>query len=283
MTETQPFLAFAGTTLVARGPLPEVARAIRERLDAGETRPNYRGHGGPQPPYQQLDVEQGYSWLKSPRWRGQPMEVGPLARVLTLYASGHEQTQEAGQNEGRVHVIHRTGRMGLGTAYVTGFGVALDRGARYIVQMDADFSHAPAYIPQMLGVMLSTDADVVIADGSLVRTLHEGTLRMRIPFGVAYGSDKELVKKAALEAAAEVQYTMANRRGRETDVWLTEFGDSSINFLLLVWVNRQGARRPTRCQSAYLWALETKLTEYGIEIPFPQRDLHLKSGWTPPS
>jgi len=48
---------------------------------------------------------------------------------------------------------------------------------------------------------------------------------------------------------------------------------------LLVWVNRQGARRPTRTRSAYLWALETKLAEHGIEIPFPQRDLHLRSGW----
>jgi len=46
-----------------------------------------------------------------------------------------------------------------------------------------------------------------------------------------------------------------------------------------VWVNRQGARRPTRTRAAYLWALETKLAEYGIEIPFPQRDLHLRSGW----
>ncbi len=130
--------------------------------------------------------------------------------------------------------------------------------------------------------------DIVVPNSEFVSTrltnwtLNERTRRVRVPFGVAYGSDKELVRKAALEAAEEVQYTMANRRGRETDVWLTEFGDSSINFLLLVWVNRQGARRPTRCRSAYLWALETKLAEYGIEIPFPQRDLHLKSGWPPP-
>ncbi len=127
--------------------------------------------------------------------------------------------------------------------------------------------------------------DIVVPNSEFVSTrltnwtLNERTRRVRVPFGVAYGSDKELVRKAALEAAEEVPYTMANRRGRETDVWLTEFGDSSINFLLLVWVNRQGARRPTRCRSAYLWALETKLAEYGIEIPFPQRDLHLKSGW----
>jgi small-conductance mechanosensitive channel len=127
--------------------------------------------------------------------------------------------------------------------------------------------------------------DIVMPNSEFVSTrltnwtLNERTRRVRVPFGVAYGSDKELVRKAALEAAEQVSYTMANRRGRETDVWLTEFGDSSVNFLLLVWVNRQGARRPTRCRSAYLWALETKLAEYGIEIPFPQRDLHIKSGW----
>ena len=57
----------------------------------GETRLNYTG---PKPPYQHLDVDQSYSWLKSPRWKGHAMEVGPLARVLMLYASGHEQTKE---------------------------------------------------------------------------------------------------------------------------------------------------------------------------------------------
>lgn len=57
----------------------------------GETEFNY---DGPAPPYKQLDVEKSYSWLKSPRWKGNVMEVGPLARVLMLYASGHEQTRE---------------------------------------------------------------------------------------------------------------------------------------------------------------------------------------------
>ncbi len=56
----------------------------------GQTALHYTG---PKPPYQQLNVEESYSWLKSPRWRGQAMEVGPLARVLVLYASGHEPTR----------------------------------------------------------------------------------------------------------------------------------------------------------------------------------------------
>ena len=57
----------------------------------GETNLNYTG---PKPPYEQLDVEQAYSWMKSPRWKGHSMEVGPLARVLMLYAKGHAQTKE---------------------------------------------------------------------------------------------------------------------------------------------------------------------------------------------
>jgi hydrogenase large subunit len=61
----------------------------------GETELNY---DGPKPPYEYLDVEKNYSWLKSPRWKGHAMEVGPLARVLMLYASGHEQTKELVQS-----------------------------------------------------------------------------------------------------------------------------------------------------------------------------------------
>ena len=57
---------------------------------AGETELNYTG---PKPPYTQLEVDQSYSWMKSPRWKGQAVEVGPLARVLVLYATGHEHTK----------------------------------------------------------------------------------------------------------------------------------------------------------------------------------------------
>jgi len=57
----------------------------------GETTFNYTG---PEPPYEYLDLDKPYSWLKSPRWRGKAMEVGPLARVLMLYAKGHAQTKE---------------------------------------------------------------------------------------------------------------------------------------------------------------------------------------------
>jgi hydrogenase large subunit len=53
----------------------------------GETNPNCTG---PTPPFDQLNVDQKYSWLKSPRYEGMPVEVGPLSRMLVAYASGHK-------------------------------------------------------------------------------------------------------------------------------------------------------------------------------------------------
>ncbi|MEJ2634701.1 MAG: nickel-dependent hydrogenase large subunit [Calditrichia bacterium] len=57
----------------------------------GETVFNYTG---PKPPYEYLEVDQKYSWLKAPRWNETPVEVGPLARVLAMYATGNKPTQE---------------------------------------------------------------------------------------------------------------------------------------------------------------------------------------------
>jgi Ni,Fe-hydrogenase I large subunit len=57
----------------------------------GETAPKYTG---PKPPYERLETERKYSWLKSPRYSDQPMEVGPLARMLVAYGRGHPRVKE---------------------------------------------------------------------------------------------------------------------------------------------------------------------------------------------
>jgi Ni,Fe-hydrogenase I large subunit len=68
----------------------------------GETKPRYTG---PAPPYEFLDTEGKYSWLKSPRYDDRPMEVGPLARMLVAYARGHERVRElVGMVLGRLNV-----------------------------------------------------------------------------------------------------------------------------------------------------------------------------------
>jgi dolichol-phosphate mannosyltransferase len=62
----------------------------------------------------------------------------------------------------RMTVVHRPGKQGLGRAYVDGMTRAVAAGAEFVVQMDSDLSHAPDYLPQMLGTLLASNADVVI-------------------------------------------------------------------------------------------------------------------------
>ncbi len=66
----------------------------------------------------------------------------------------------AKQYPDRLHVMHRSGKLGLGTAYVQGFTWAMEQGASHVISMDADFSHSPSYLPKMLELI--REYDVVI-------------------------------------------------------------------------------------------------------------------------
>ncbi len=64
---------------------------------------------------------------------------------------------ELAQKNSQIHVIHRLEKRGLGTAYIEGFRFALERGMDYIFEMDADFSHNPKYLPDMLESIKAND------------------------------------------------------------------------------------------------------------------------------
>lgn len=141
-------------------------------------------------------------------------------------------------------------------------------------------------------ITTNDNIDIVVPNSVFVNghvmnwTMRDVNRRIHVPFGVAYGSDKELVRKAALEAAGTVEHTLTGVDTRHPQVWLTAFGDSSLNFELIVWLNSEAVKRPGAVQADYLWAIETALGKYGVEIPFPQRDLHIRSwsaGARPPS
>ena len=99
-------------------------------------------------------------------------------------------------------------------------------------------------------------------------------VRIRVPVGVAYGSDLKLLQQLLLEAAAEHPKAL---RDPTPVVLFTEFGDSSLNFELGVWTQEMTAT-PIHFTSEMNFIIEQKLRENGIEIPFPQRDLHVRSG-----
>jgi small-conductance mechanosensitive channel len=105
----------------------------------------------------------------------------------------------------------------------------------------------------------------------------EQTRRIHVPFGVAYDTDKDAVREAGIAAAKSVDGTVLSEQ-RMPDVWLVGLGESSLNFELVVWVAPVLLTAPARAAALYTWAIHDELVRRNIEIPYPRRDLHLRSG-----
>jgi small-conductance mechanosensitive channel len=105
-------------------------------------------------------------------------------------------------------------------------------------------------------------------------TYADPRVRFRVPIGVAYGSDVNKVREALIAAGRSNSHVLEDPA---PSVFLNKFGESSIDFELVVWSSEM-SHRPSRFKSDLNFAIEEKLREAGIEIPFPQRDLHIRSG-----
>jgi potassium efflux system protein len=134
-------------------------------------------------------------------------------------------------------------------------------------------------------ITTNDNVDIVVPNSEFINTkvtnwtLLEGNCRIHLSFRVAYGTDKELVRQAGLEAAERVPYTLTGVPGRNPAVWLVGFGENGLQFELVVWIAPRAVKRPSAVRAAYMWEIETALSKYGIEIPFPQRELRLRSGF----
>lgn len=134
-------------------------------------------------------------------------------------------------------------------------------------------------------LVTNDNVDVMVPNSFLLEnrvvnwTRGGGTRRVHIPFHVAFGTDKELVRTAGLEAAEAVPFTLPDTANRRTQVWLVGFGDSGLKFELVVWPSIEAVKRPGAMHAAYCWAIEDALRRHGIEIPFHQLDLRMRSAF----
>jgi small-conductance mechanosensitive channel len=97
-------------------------------------------------------------------------------------------------------------------------------------------------------------------------------VRIHVPVGVAYGSDVQKVRETLIDVAKKTEGVLDDP---EPAVFFLEFGDSSLNFDLLVWTEDPVHHR--RLRSILNFAIDGAFRSRGIEIPFPQRDLHIRS------
>jgi small-conductance mechanosensitive channel len=126
------------------------------------------------------------------------------------------------------------------------------------------------------------NVDILVPNGQLItetvinQTFDNRNLRIRVNVGVAYGSDTELVRRTLERVAGENPMVA---KEPPASVQFVDFGDSSLDFVLLCWISEPALQ--VRVASDLRFAIDRAFREEGIEIPFPQRDLHLKSGWEP--
>ena len=99
-------------------------------------------------------------------------------------------------------------------------------------------------------------------------------VRLDVPFGVSYNSDPHEVTRLAIEAAASVDRVDGSYN--KPVCWMTEFGDSSINFVLRFWID-DPQRGLTNIRGKVLLALWDAFKEHGISIPFPHREVIMKT------
>lgn len=129
-------------------------------------------------------------------------------------------------------------------------------------------------------VLTNDNVSIIIPNSKFITenvinwTHNDAKMRFRIPVGVAYGSDPHRVKEALFAAAASHEGVLEEPK---PNVWFRAFGDSSLDFELLVWTSSM-VHNPGRFTSDLNYAIHDKLKEFDITVPFPQRDLHLKSG-----
>ena len=113
----------------------------------------------------------------------------------------------------------------------------------------------------------------LVSDNLINWSYADRRARLSVPVGVSYNSDVDLVTNLLLEAAEGVEHVLDTPK---PSVQFEEFGDSSLDFRLLVWTDRP--RRHPQIKSEIRYRIRRLFREAGVEIPFPQRDLNVRGG-----
>ncbi len=150
----------------------------------------------------------------------------------------------------------------------------------------ADGTHGKIVDIRMRSTTLNTNdnIDITIPNQTFIQTnvinwtMNDNIRRFEIPFDVNYGQKPEFIIKIILEAVQKSGFKdVITTSTNFSRVIMTNLGDSSVNFSLFVWLKGEEIRHPKRTMSRFLILIYNTCYKYGVEISFPQRDLHIRS------
>lgn len=129
-------------------------------------------------------------------------------------------------------------------------------------------------------VQTRDNIEYIIPNGDLMAntiinyTLSSPVIRIEVSFGVSYASDPRKIEKMVLDVAEQEPEVNLSKK---PEVRFVGYGDNSINFELLVWIDVRKTAIPA-IRSKLYYAMFDRFLKEGVEIPFPQRDVHFRSG-----
>ncbi len=217
--------------------------------------------------------------------------TGSIIRYVIIFVGFLMILQSAGVDLSAITVL--AGALGIGVGFglqnitsnfVSGIIILFERPIKVgdRIQVNEVLGNVVNISPRATTVVTNENISIIVPNSEFISSTvinwsHTDRLvRRSIPVGVSYGADPEIVRDVLMAVAAEHPGIL---KSPEPQVLLDEFGDSALNFLLRVWTDTY-TDRPLVFRSEINYMIFKKLKEQGIEIPFPQRDLHLRSGFT---
>ncbi|MEZ4491590.1 MAG: mechanosensitive ion channel [Cyanobacteriota/Melainabacteria group bacterium] len=215
--------------------------------------------------------------------------VSMIAKYIVLGLGFMVILQSAGIDLSSLTIM--AGALGLGLSFglqnivanfVSGFTILMERPVKVgdRIEVDGVLGNVSKIKLRSTTIITNDNIEIIVPNtefiSSKVTNLSHSSkeIRLNFPFGVSYNSDPKKVKSIVEQVALDHKGIL---KKPVPMLVFREFGESSLNFEIRVWT-KEYAKTPDILQSELLFAIFDALKENNIEIPFPQRDIHIKSG-----
>lgn len=220
---------------------------------------------------------------------GVSQSIGTIVQYLIIVFGAFIIIQNIGINLGSLNVL--AGALGVGIGFglqniannfISGLIILFERPIKVgdRIEVGSISGDVIKVAPRATTLTTNDNISIIIPNSEFINkqvinwSHNDRSVRLHIPVGVSYNEDPAQIK-SILEDVANEQTSVLKKPAPQ--VLFTEYGDSSLNFDLMIWTSHY-ISRPIILKSELYYAIFEKFKEHDIEIPFPQRDVHVRSG-----
>ncbi|MEO9484123.1 MAG: mechanosensitive ion channel domain-containing protein [Ekhidna sp.] len=220
--------------------------------------------------------------------RGARNSIGLITRVMIMFIGSIFIIQSAGIDMSSLSLL--AGALGVGIGFglqnitdnfISGIIILFEKpikvGDRIVVgDTEGDVINISV---RATTILTNENVSIIVPNSEFISSRvinwshNDRNIRFDIPVGVSYKEDPDEVRDVLMKVADENEHVLKNPAPH---VFFDEFGDNSLNFTLAIWTSTY-TDKPRKLKSELYFSIFEKLKEKGIEIPFPQRDIHIKS------